>query len=198
MPLSSKSTLCFLLSESMAVSISHLQLAPTCSALSVEDAGGTLQKEGAAVCWLSARWRAGASSGSALVACSLLASSLLAWPRDTSPPSWQAHHTPGPHTTLAGLQSPNTLYTCPHQPQPTWSPTECFHLLVLVAVSSPSACPQGNASCLPSNWTAMVQATLTFFPGDSALAVKMVSHAFLPAASREGSQHGVMPSDTEV
>lgn len=199
MPLSFKSTLCSLLSESMAVSISHLQLAPTCSTLSVEIAGGTLQKEKAAVCWLSARWRGGATSGSALVACSLLASSLLAWPRDTSPPSWQAHHTPPGLTSLWLACSLPTLFIhTHHQPQSTWSPKGCFHLLVLFTVSSPSAYPQGNASCLPSDWTVMVQATLTFSPGDSALAVKVVSHALLPAASREGSQHGVMPSDTEV
>lgn len=112
--LSSKSILCFLFSESTAVSISicswhpHVQLCPWRML-----GERTLRKEGAAVCWLSAGWRGGASSGSVLVACSLLASSLLAWPRDTSPPSWQAHHTPRLHTTLAGLQSPNTLYTCP-------------------------------------------------------------------------------------
>lgn len=142
MPLSFKSTLCSLLSESMAVSISHLQLAPTCSTLSVEIAGGTLQKEKAAVCWLSARWRGGATSGSALVACSLLASSLLAWPRDTSPPSWQAHHTPGPHITLAGLQSPNTLYTYP--------PPAAIHLVPKGVLPLASPGYSGQPICLSS------------------------------------------------
>lgn len=75
--------------------------------------GNTAEGRGCCLLALRARWRGGASSGSVLVTCSLLVSSLLAWPRDTAPPSSQAHHTPGPHTTLAGLQSPNTLYTYP-------------------------------------------------------------------------------------
>ena len=45
MPLGFKSILYFLLSKDGAISISGLQLVPTCLALSVEDTGGTLREK---------------------------------------------------------------------------------------------------------------------------------------------------------
>lgn len=153
--------------------------------------GNTAEGRGCCSLALRARWKGGASSGSVIVPCSLLASSLLAWPRDFAPPSSQAHHTLGPRASHHSgwlAVSQNSLHIPTTSLNPPSSQRDASHLLVL----------RGNASCLPSDWTVIVQATLTFFPGNSVLAIKMVSHVLLPAASREGSQCRVMSSDTEI
>lgn len=97
-------------------------------------------------------------------ACSPLATS-QSWPSPVIP-----YHLPCRHIELPGLTLPWPASTFPilfphthHKPQPTWSPKGCF----LLASPGYGVWPhclhtETDASCLPSDWTAIAQAALSF------------------------------------